>query len=239
MTTSGKTGFDKVQSALAVVTPLLVLGIGAFLNQNITRVESQIKNVEAMKPYFDMMAGDDPAKAKMAAYALYMLNREDPSMAVSMIMAAPPESDLMAVLIDLGSREPAIWQEVRKIVQTADDTVDQTEMQKAAQKIIGGIGTTATTAAAGGVKGWSYLGNFTPPIENARIELKAGEELPTVGKTYELLLTTNLRADKPEAPDYTLATVTGVATSGSSITIIGLDVDSKKRVWAEIMVKLR
>ncbi len=77
MATTNKSTLDKIQSLMTILTPILVVAIGAYLNQNITRVESEIKNVEAMKPYFDMMAGEDAAKAKMAAYALYMLNRED------------------------------------------------------------------------------------------------------------------------------------------------------------------
>ncbi|NOX67553.1 MAG: hypothetical protein GXP15_00020 [Gammaproteobacteria bacterium] len=235
MATTEKSAFDKIQSALVVLTPILVVVFGAYLNQNITKVESQIKNVEAMKPYFDMMAGEDPAKAKMAAYALYMLNKEDPSMAVSMIMA-PQNPELMGVLIDLGSREPKIWNEVKKILDTADETRGVTKMQEAAQEIIGGIGTTATTATTREIQGWSYLGDFTPPVKDSRIKLDKGEIVPVQGQSYELKQAVNVRADKPRSPDYSLARITGVAAAGSTVVIDELDIDKNDRVWAKVSV---
>jgi hypothetical protein len=64
MAATDKSAFDRIQSVLTIITPVLVVAIGAYLNQNITRVESEIKIVVAMKPYFDMMAGSDSAKAK-------------------------------------------------------------------------------------------------------------------------------------------------------------------------------
>ena len=77
MATKDKSTFDRFQSLMTILTPILVVAIGAYLNQNITRVESEIKNVEAMKEFFELIAGEDVGKAKMAAYALYMLNKED------------------------------------------------------------------------------------------------------------------------------------------------------------------
>jgi len=234
MATAEKSTFEKIQSALAVLTPILVVGFGAYLNQNITKVENQIKNVEAMKPYFDMMAGDDPGTAKMAAYALYMLNKDDPSMAVSMIMA-PQKSELMDVLIDLGSREPKIWDEVKKILDTADETRGETPMQETAQKIIGGIGTVATTVTSAKIVGWCYLGDFSSP-ESVRIKLDKGETLPKEDGSYELIQAVNVRADMPRSPTYSLANITGVAAAGSTIEIVEMDMDSKKRVWAKVSV---
>jgi len=235
MPSSDKTIFDKTQSVMTLITPILVVAIGAYLNQNITRVESEIKNVEAMQPYFDMMAGKDTGKAKMAAYALYMLNKEDPSMAVSMIMA-PENPALMAVLIDLGSREPAIWEEVRKILATEDDTREQTDMQKRAQEIYEGIGSSGKVAATAELKGWSYLGDYGSGSKLDKRVWTTNGTVPVKGVKYELKLATNLRADKPQPPKYSLASITGVAKAGKFITIIELDEDKQGRVWAEVSV---
>jgi hypothetical protein len=165
-----------------------------------------------------------------------MLNKEDPGMAVSMIMA-PENPELMAVLIDPGSREPAIWEEVKKILETEDDTREQTSMQNTAQKIIGGIGKAGAISTAAELQGWSYLGDFSSG-SGTRVELPPGK-LPEKDKSYELVMDTNLRADKPKPPAYSLASITGVATSGKTITINELDVDRKNRVWAKVAVSSR
>lgn len=206
----------------------------------IAEIETSIRNVEAMETYFKMMGGENNAEAKMAAYALYMLNKEDPEMAVSMIMA-PGKEDLMSVLIDLGSREPKIFAEVQKILETQDDTREGTSMQQTAQKIIGDIGSSASVAGAGTVAasedsgGWCYLGNFETG-EGTRIDLPAGA-LPTEGSSYKLNMGVNLRADYPRKEnDYQRAGVIGVARESDEITITKLDIDRKKRVWAKVQV---
>ena len=60
-------------------------------------MEHSIANVEAMAPYFEMMADTNKAKSKMAAYALYMLKLDDPEMAASVILA-PGKPELLDVL---------------------------------------------------------------------------------------------------------------------------------------------
>jgi hypothetical protein len=193
-----------------------------------------------MKEFFELIAGEDTGKAKMAAYALYMLNKEDPEMAVSMIMA-PGKEELMGVLIDLGSREPEIWQEVKKILETQDDRRKPTAMQETAQKIIGGIGDSAS--AKGGAKdsasvelaGWCYLGDFKKGSD-VRIKLKPGVLLPEKGESYELTRDTNIRSEPPKPPNYKLKGVIGVAVNGDTVKINDLEIDRKKRVWAKVSV---
>ena len=213
----------------------------------IAEMQTSIRNVEAMETYFKMMGGENNAEAKMAAYALYMLNKDDPEMAVSMIMA-PGKEHLMSVLIDLGSREPAIFAEVQKILETQDDTREGTEMQQTAQKIIGDIGTPVVLAsqdpgaleaehAAAVVDddegGWSYLGNFQTG-EGARIDLPLGTE-PTEGRTYTLNRDVNMRSDYPNRDNgYKQGHIIGVARTTDDVTIVDIDIDSKNRVWAKL-----
>ena len=257
MASSEKSRFNRFQSVVTVLTPVIVAagGFYGYLLQKevadaeakasaaqtqLNRIETSIRNVEAMETYFKMMGGDNNAEAKMAAYALYMLNKEDPEMAVSMIMA-PGKEDLMSVLIDLGSREPRIFAEVQKILETQDDTREGTSMQQTAQRIIGDIGNAANVNSSGAVTdaddagGWSYLGNFATG-EGTRIDLPDGV-LPVQGKSYTLNMDVNLRSDYPRKEnDYKRAGVVGVARKNDEITIKELDVDSKKRVWAKVAV---
>ena len=255
MASTDKSKFNQFQSLVTILTPVIVAigGVYGYMLQKevteaeakasaaqtrISQIETSIRNVEAMETYFKMMGGENDAEAKMAAYALYMLNKEDPEMAVSMIMA-PGKEDLMSVLIDLGSREPKIFKEVQKILETQDDTREGTSMQKTAQTIIGGIGSTGNVAATDTDKvsedtgGWSYFGNFATG-EGARIDLPAGA-LPIEGSTYTLNMGVNLRSDYPRKENkYKQGGVIGVAAEGEEVTITDLNVDSKKRVWAKI-----
>jgi len=257
MASTDKSTFNRFQSLVTILTPVIVAAGGFYgymlqkevaeaeakataAQTQIKEIETSIRNVEAMETYFKMMGGENNAEAKMAAYALYMLNKEDPEMAVSMIMA-PGKEDLMSVLIDLGSREPKIFAEVQKILETQDDTREGTSMQQTAQKIIGDIGTTASVAGAGagatteGSGGWSYLGNFDTG-EGKRIDLPAGA-LPTEGRSYTLNMDVNLRSDYPhKGNDYTRAGIIAVARKSDEITITELDIDSKKRVWAKVQI---
>ena len=259
MASTNKSTFNQFQTLMAVLTPVIA-AVGVFygnLLQNevkqaeakataaqtqIAEIETSIRNVEAMETYFKMMGGDNNAEAKMAAYALYTLNKEDPEMAVSMIMA-PGKEHLMSVLIDLGSREPKIFAEVQKILETQDDTRAGTSMQKTAQKIIGDIGSSASIADAGAaavaedVGGWCYLGNFVTG-EDTRIDLAAGVS-PVEGSSYELNMDVNLRSDYPRKENnyHRRASIIGVARTSDEITIMQLDVDRKNNVWAKVHIE--
>ena len=87
MANTSKSKFDKYQALVAVTVPIMTAALGVFAYQadqkasdatgRIAQVESSINKVEAMGEYFKMMAGDNNAEAKMAAYALYVLTKED------------------------------------------------------------------------------------------------------------------------------------------------------------------
>lgn len=249
MANTGKTKFDRYQSLVSIAIPVLTAALAVFayqadqkaydadkkaseLSGRIALVESSINKVEAMGEYFKMMAGENNAEAKMAAYALYMLTKEDPEMAVSIIMAAGND-ELHEVLRDLGSREDAIKQEILRIAGSRDEEdnpeeVKLTEMQAGVREILGDIATSAN------LNGWCYLGDFENR-SSLRIRLASG--LPVVGESYELILDANLRADYPNKEnDYGLASVTGVATKGATVTIMEIEPGDKPRVWARISV---
>jgi len=239
---ANKTKFDRYQSLVAVTVPILTVALAVFAYQadqkasdasgRIALVESSINKVEAMGEYFKMMAGENNAEAKMAAYALYMLTKEDPEMAVSIIMAAGND-ELHEVLRDLGTREESIKTEILRIARSRDDEdnpeqVKLTEMQEGVRAILGDIATSAN------LQGWCYLGDFGSR-SGLRIDLAKG--LPVVGKSYELILDANLRVDYPNKKnDYGLASVTGVAAAGATVTVLEIEPGDKQRVWAKIAV---
>jgi len=253
MASSDKSTFNQFQSVVAILTPVIV-AFGGFYGyilkdrvadaqSQLAAMETSIRNVEAMETFFKMMGGENNAEAKMAAYALYMLNKENPEMTVSMIMA-PENEDLMAVLIDLGSRDSKILEEVQKILATQDDTKEGTAIQQSAQKIVADIPSTVAAVSAdtvsedGDAGRWSYLGNFVTG-EGKRFDLPAGDS-PLEGNTYTLTRDVNIRADYPHSEnDWQSGSIIGVAREGQRIEVVETQVDSKDHLWARINVVSR
>ena len=235
-----KSLLDKVQVVFTILTSL-ILGIGGFvINSNqqeisngISRLEQTVSTVEAMGPYFEMLAGSDPAKAKMAAYALYMLNERDPQMTVSLVLAANRE-ELDNVLKDIGNRDPKILNILAaKITSKEGETKEsapQSELEASAKNIIQSISTESS--------GWSYLGTYSDNKWSAST-IKIGNELPEAGAVYEIIDDVYLRDNKPTFKlfKYKLGNVSGVIKKGQEIRIDKLDTDvGLNRVWAEVTV---
>jgi len=234
--------WDKVQIFFIILTPL-ILGIGGFfinsaqqeISDNISKLEQTVSTVEAMIPYFDMLVGDDTNKAKMAAYALYMLNKEDPEMAVSLILAAN-RGELIDVLKDLGNRDTLILSIVAKAVTSKEgetevlDTI-KSEIEISAKEIIQSISTKSS--------GWLYLGNFEGGKWTKRT-IKIVKELPKEGDKYTVIDDVYLRDSKPKLPLYKLGKILGVIKVGEEIKIDIVDTDvGRNRVWAKVTVVSR
>ncbi len=236
-----KSLWDKIQIIFTVLTPL-ILGIGGFyinmgqkqISENISHLQNTVATVDAMKPYFDMLVGEEAAKAKMAAYALYMLNREEPELLVSIIVAAN-RKDLNDVLKDLGSRDPKILSLVSKAIISKEGVVSsarvKSNIEMNAQNIIESISTQTT--------GWSFIGTFKDSSWiNKTIAI--GSQLPVVNKVYKVIDDVYLRDSKPHLPDYQLGEVLGVIKAGEVIRIDELDPNvGNNRVWAKVAVVFR
>ncbi|MDH3650497.1 MAG: hypothetical protein OEQ53_12500 [Saprospiraceae bacterium] len=249
MSTREKSLFDRIQAILTILTPILVAVVGFWLTRSdnkiqsaqeeiqveISRIESSIKGVEAMKPFMEMMADTVLAKSKMAAYALYMLTKEDPQMAASIIMVKP---ELKSVLLDLSKRDTAmrdyLWE---ALVENVDERQGEGDIENHTQEIIDQIAKVkvnpvSTESSSNGIEGWCYLGNFRN-MDGIRIEQKT---IPAAGEEHTLLSGTNLREDKPQPPSYRMAKVIDIAEKGERIKIVEVDVDRKKQVWAKVKV---
>lgn len=227
---------DWVQVIFTVLTPI-ILGVGGFvinsaqqeISKNISRLEQTISSVEAMKPYFDMLAGSDPAQAKMAAYALYMLNKEDPEMAVSLILSAN-RKELEEVLKDIGNRDPNILAIVSKAVISKEgestEITTKSEIEASAKNIIQSISIESS--------GWSYLGTFDGE-KWSRSTIEIGNELPKEGKVYTIIDDVYFRDSKPKFPLYKLGKILGVLKVGDEIRIDKLEANvGRNRVWAKV-----
>ena len=200
-----KTLWDKLQIIFTILTPL-TLGVGGFIinstqqeiSHNIMRLEQTVASVEAMKPYFEMLAGNNTAQAKMAAYALYMLNKNDPEMSVSLILAAN-RKELNEVLKDIGNRDPNILAIVSKAVISKEGETnvngDRSEIEVSVKNIIQSISKESS--------GWTYLGTF---VDNKwyKSTIKIGNATPKVGEIYKVTDDVFIRDSKPTSPLYQL-----------------------------------
>ncbi len=114
-----KSKWSIIQSSLSVLTPVLIGVVGFFFqskqsdiaqNQKgielqISSIQSQISNVEAMEPFMKMISSEDRTLSIMGAYAIYMLKKEtDPGIAAEMILA-PQKLHLIDVLQDIGAND--------------------------------------------------------------------------------------------------------------------------------------
>ena len=110
--------FPRLQAVATILTPIL-LGVGGLIlsdqardtSRQLEEIAQTVSAVSAMAPYIDLLAGDSPQKAKMAAYALYKLNLKDKRAAIYIILAADRQES-NEVLERLAGDDP----EVRSIV---------------------------------------------------------------------------------------------------------------------------
>jgi hypothetical protein len=230
--------WDKVQVIFTILTPL-ILGVGGYIinstqqeiSNSISRLEQTVSSVEAMGPYFEMLAKGDSAQAKMAAYALYMLNKEDPEMTVSLVLAAN-RNELNDVLKDIANRDPNILKIVSEsiISKEGETTVSapESEIEASAKNIIQSISTESS--------GWSYIGTYANNKWSG-LTIEKGNGLPEVGAVYKVIDDVYIRDSKPTFPLYKLGKILGAIKVGQEIRIDNLDSDvGKNRVWAEVTV---
>ena len=241
--------FPRLQAVATILTPIL-LGVGGLIlsdqardtSRQLEEIAQTVSAVSAMAPYIDLLAGDSPQKAKMAAYALYKLNLKDKRAAIYIILAADRQES-NEVLERLAGDDP----EVRSIV---GGVIGQTEAAQRAGVDVKApdpdevpVATQAALTSAAlkisrsyMLEGWMYVGTFKDGHWQAR-QLEIGGSLPEAQKVYTVADDTYLRSGKPAFPLYKLSDAVGVAKKGDRILITELDADvGKNRVWARVRV---
>jgi hypothetical protein len=250
----------RVQTIFTVLTPL-VLGVGGYflninqqsLSQEISALQQTIAQVEVMQPYIDMIVGEDTSKARTAAYALYMLRKDDPQIVIDLVLASDNQA-LHSVLVDLIKRDP----ELRSLIFVAmrskegEFPVSLGPQEKAARAILAEV-----TAAH---RGWCYLGTFQNYRlhRGGKIELGVAEmdqvnlesltidiDIPK-GKgpessyiiaphdRFDIIRSTYVR-EQPPTKSYELGAVAGVLEQGAKISLKDLKFFRTKwgiAIWA-------
>ena len=236
-----RSAWDVFQAVMTFATPILVVVLGIVLNRNINQIEARIANVEAMSKYFEMISGTDVAQAKMAAYALYMLNQDDPAMAVSVLLAGASgeggsgthtKQYLMDVLKDLATRDEKFRQSLGKVVETTGGKEVDTAAQARAWEVIASVKTSDAEGTAAQEQ-WGYVGTFrSNRWSDQSLKIDANEQLKE-GESYELVKDIRLRAGYPQKPDYRLAKPVGVAHKGDMVKIEGIQ-HAGSGIWAKV-----
>jgi hypothetical protein len=244
-----KDPFPRIQAVATILTPV-VLGIaGLVLSRQAQETSRQLETisrtvtaVSAMEPYIDLLAGDSPQKAKMAAYALYKLNPTDKRGAVYIILAAD-RRESNQVLERLANDDPEVRTIVDSVISGADvaqragvdpATPDPAELPVAAQAAITSAALKISQSYT--VQGWMYLGTFDGKAWKVR-QLDVGASLPKEEQEYSVRDDTYLRSDRPSFPLYKLSKAVGVVKQGDRVRILELKPDiGDSRVWARVHV---
>ena len=240
--TNSKSTSDIIRTASLFLTPIAVAVLGYLGSQrlssvqtDISRVQTEIANVSALKPFMEMVADTDVTKSKLGAYAIYMLKKDDPE-TVAQLILAPGQEHLVDVLVDIGSRDTAIKNEVDKIISDVDFSAGYSEnltiVQQSAIEILDKINVQEVDNTIEPA-GWLYLGNYKHGPKAERLI----KSRPEKGIRYELLMDTNVRADRPVKPKYRLPETVGLAYKGSMITIMEFEEDNKGHIWANVVIE--
>jgi len=248
-----KDNWEKFQVIFTVLTTIVTAIWGAFiyLNQEknnqlqqknnqlqqdisnqLAELDRTIKSVDSMAQYIDKIVDRDISKAKLSAYALYILNKDNPHMAVSLILAANKQ-ELYDVLKDIGKMDPNILKHVSDALPNTDDEsskLAKTDITKSIESVVQAIQTKTS--------GWCYLGKFDSNVwSNKTIDINVNE-YPKEGAIYTIIDDVYLREAEPKTPNYTLGAVIRVNKVGEKIMINQiLKFEDKNWVWAKVTVQ--
>lgn len=250
--TARKSFFEQSQLVVTVITG--IIGIWLTISQHslaerqaeikkaqdsistrLSLIQSDRETVESVSKYFDLLSGTDTTKAKMGAYAVYMLKRDDPEMVVSLIMAADKPSLRNSVLTDLANRDAKIRAQLVSIASPASDTasaVPESQNVEAAS-----IAENVLTQVA--TQGWAYVGVFRnggwvhgPMFQVPGRLPQAREELRVAGRRLYL------RDAAPDSATYRHGAVQGVLEQGQRVRIeeVRPRLKSGAHVWVRVSV---
>ncbi|MBW3572503.1 MAG: hypothetical protein KY467_15485 [Gemmatimonadetes bacterium] len=206
------------------------------ISTRLSTLEHDRETVESVSKYFDLLTGTDTTKAKMGAYAVYMLKREDPEMVVSLIMAADKPSLRNSVLADLANRDPDIRAQLVTIALPGSDTAasappesQNVEAASIAQNVL-----TRVTR-----QGWAYAGVFRNNRWTHGPMFQVGSRLPRVGEELEVAgVRLYLRDAAPDSLTYRHGAVQGVLDAGQLVRIeqVRANLKSGSHVWVRVAV---
>ena len=219
---------------LSILTPILVAVGGWLINAKVSRIEKTVTYVEAMKPFMEMMTDSSEAKSKMAALAIYMLQKDDEPELAAKVILAPGQQHLIEVLKDLAIQNPEIQNELQRYVEKIGDVDSNlTTAQRGALEIIQDVNAKENESKEA-MEAWVYLGDWKgKPADPNRISKK-----PTEGSKHKLNFDVNLRDIAPsKANNYRNGKIIGRALKGSEIEVLQVNEFNSGKVWALVSVE--
>lgn len=195
--------------------------------EQIAKNISRLNSVTAMNPLIDKITEADPAKAKMAAYGLYLLNLDMPEMAVIFI-AASKRPEMEEVLETLGKMDAKIIEYVGKFVSASEQIGATHRLDRVMQKI--------QTSN----HGYCFFGQFNEgQWAKKAITSNLPKGLPQINEKYIVHRQTYLRASFPvEGEDgiLNLGVVRGVNSVANEFRILDVRQYSNGSVWCKIEI---
>ena len=230
-----KDPWDKALTISNIITAVIAaaLSVFVFISQSrsaamqqqivekVANLENTVKSVEAMVPLFDMIVGTDSAKCQMGAYALYMLNKDKPELAVNIIVTAN-RPELWAVLKNIGKWDKNLLDQLTPMLPKEGDSLNPKEKQqaKALQE------TVSTMAQPSADDHYIYLGQQT---EDGKLTKNTVDMNGKASGTFTVVDAVNVR----NAPNSD-GRIVDVKPVGTKVNIMQMYEDDHKRVWGKV-----
>ncbi len=193
------TTWERAQMAITAITGIvaILISLGQFnltrqqqdlkvaqdsIASSLARIKSEQETVESISKYFDLLAGSDTSKAKMGAYAVYMLKREDPEMVVSLVLASGKPSLRNTVLSDLANRDAGIRKQLVAFASPQSDTATAAPEQ---QNVLAAEWAEAVLSNVS-TDGWAYVGIHRDGRWMHGPMMDVGSRLPVPGQVYKV-----------------------------------------------------
>ena len=194
---------------------------------------SKLNAITAMNPFIDKIVDSSPIKARLAAYGLYLLNQEDPEMAVTLI-AATKRQEMNEVFKTLGKMKPDTVEFMDKFFRpTPSDEVGDNKDQVKYSNMLQSMQT-----ATGG---YCFFGRY---VDNKwakkAMVAKVPIGLPKPGEEYSVIRKTYLRASFPviEKNELELGKILGVNRIGNKIKILDVKHYPDGAVWCRLEMEI-
>lgn len=194
---------------------------------------AKLNTISAMNPFIDKITDADPAKARIAAYVLYLLNHDNPQMAVTLI-AATRRKEMDDVLVDLSNMKPELVEYVGQFISVdKNDGIVKNNNQESLNRVISKMQKTS--------KGYCFFGRrIDNKWEKKGMVADFPIGLPQPGEEYIVSRSTYLRNAFPTIAsshdDLNLGKVVGVNGVNNKIRILDVKAYFDGAVWCALEI---
>ncbi len=212
-----------IQTVCTILTPIVIVVAGYFVDKKLSDLQRPLVLVEKVTNLIDPIGQQkNSCKSKMAAHALYLVTNDRPKLLVRMLLSSGRE-DLKDVLREIARDDPEVRrilsEELKREAPGPSTRAKQDVVQHTAAEVLKDV---LPSAAKSRIE-WCYLGAQEPAdigMEWVSKTIDIDEyATPKAGDEYEASTDIWLRNDKPEIPDYKLATAVGLVKKGTKMKI--------------------